>query len=126
MNFKKFNAYCKSLPATTFVEQWGGCQVWKVAEKVFAIGTWADEEEAYTFKVSPWAFEVLKEQEGLRPAPYLASRGMSWIQHYAKPGLNDELLKKYLKESYNLVLQGVSKKKRTALGLLDEYSTKNL
>jgi predicted DNA-binding protein (MmcQ/YjbR family) len=43
-----------------------------------------------------------------------------WIQHYAKPGLTDEQLKKYLKQSYEIVLSGVSKKKRRELGLLDE------
>ena len=48
-------------------------------------------------------YEVLKDQAGLRPAPYLASRGMKWIQHYAAPGLNDDELKDYLRESYRIV-----------------------
>lgn len=100
--------------------QWGGCHVWKVADKVFAIGGWSEtEEEAYTIKVSPWAFEVLPEQPGIRPAPYLASRGLLWIQHYDKPGLTDQQLKDYIRKSYDLVLQGVSKKKRRELGLLE-------
>lgn len=119
MKYTEFNNFCKSLPCTTYVKQWGDCHVWKVAEKVFAIGGWENDHEAYTFKVSPWAFEVLQEQPGLRPAPYLASRGLKWIQHYDKPGLTDAQLKKYLKESYDLVLNGVSKKKRRELGLLD-------
>ena len=42
-------------------------------------------------------------EPGLRPAPYLASRGMNWIQHYAPPGLpNDELLER-IRASYTLV-----------------------
>lgn len=102
--------------------QWGGCHVWKVADKVFAIGGWSEEEgeEAYTIKVSPWAFEVLQEQPGLRPAPYLASRGLLWIQHYDKPGFTDQQLKDYIRKSYDLVLEGVSKKKRRELGLLKD------
>ncbi|MBX3149893.1 MmcQ/YjbR family DNA-binding protein [Candidatus Obscuribacterales bacterium] len=120
MKYTEFNKFCKALPGTTYVMQWGGCHVWKVAEKVFAIGGWENDHESYTFKVSPWAFEVLQEQPGLRPAPYLASRGLKWIQHYDKPGLNDAQLKKYLKESYDIVLSGVSKKKRRELGLLQD------
>lgn len=119
MKFSAFNKICKALPGTTYVMQWGGCHVWKVADKVFAIGGWGDEEEAYTFKVSPWAFEVLQQQPGLRPAPYLASRGLLWIQHYQKPGLNDKQLEDYILKSYNLVLEKVSRKKRRELGLLE-------
>jgi predicted DNA-binding protein (MmcQ/YjbR family) len=117
MKYRRFNDFCRKLPGTTYVNQWGGSHVWKVAGKVFAIGGWVDDTEGYTFKVSPWAFEVLQQQPGLRPAPYLASRGLLWIQHYAKPGLSDKQLKDYLLKSYTLVLQGVSKKRRKGLGL---------
>jgi predicted DNA-binding protein (MmcQ/YjbR family) len=118
MNYRTFNNFCRALPATTYVVQWGGCHVWKVAGKVFAIGGWVDDQAAFTFKVSPWAFEVLKEQPGLRPAPYLASRGLLWIQHFDKPGLSDKQLRDYLRTSYELVLKGVSRKKRAELGLI--------
>jgi predicted DNA-binding protein (MmcQ/YjbR family) len=69
-----------------------------------------------TFKVSDIAYELLKEQPGLRPAPYLASRGLKWIQHYAKPGLSDAALRDYIRQSHAIVAQGLSKKKRIALG----------
>jgi predicted DNA-binding protein (MmcQ/YjbR family) len=118
MTYKEYNAYCKSLPATTYVMQWGGSHVWKVGGKVFAIGGWDDGEEAHiTFKVSPIAYEMLKDKRGLRPAPYLASRGMKWIQHYGKPGLSDKDLKGYLKESHRIVALGLSRKRRRELGL---------
>ena len=61
---------------------------------------------------------ILKEQDGLRPAPYLASRGFKWIQHYAAPGLNDDDLKDYIIRSHKLVASGLSKKKQKELGLL--------
>ena len=60
---------------------------------------------------------MLHEEPGLRPAPYLASRGMKWIQHYAEPGLSDADLKLYLKESYRIVSLGLAKKKQRGLGL---------
>ncbi len=118
MTYKEYNAFCKSLPATSYVVQWGGSHVWKVGGKVFAIGGWDDGGLPHiTFKVSPLAYEMLKDKRGLRPAPYLASRGMKWIQHCGKPGLSDKDLKGYLTESHRIVALGLSLKKRKALSL---------
>jgi predicted DNA-binding protein (MmcQ/YjbR family) len=33
MTYEQFNRYCGSLPATTYVMQWGGSHVWKVGDK---------------------------------------------------------------------------------------------
>lgn len=118
MTYDEFNTFCDSLPATTHVVQWGGSHVWKVGGKVFAIGGWGDGQPAYTFKTSDLSFEILKEQPGLRPAPYLASRGLKWIQNYAEPGLDEADLKLYLTESHRIVSAGLSKKKQRELGLL--------
>lgn len=129
MKAKQFNDFCRRLPATSHVVQWGGHDVWKVGGKVFAIGGLRHDGPedggaggsgaplAVTFKVSEVAFEILKEQPGLRPAPYLASRGLLWIQHYGRPGLSDAELKDYLARSHALVAAGLSKKTRRALGL---------
>lgn len=118
MTYEEYNKFCKALPATSHVVQWGGSHVWKVGGKVFAIGGWDDGKGAFiTFKTSEIAFEILKEQAGCRPAPYMASRGMKWIQNYAKPGLTDKELRDYLRESHRLVSLGLSKKKQKELGL---------
>ncbi len=117
MNHEEFNAFCRALPATAYVVQWGGSHVWKVGAKVFAIGGWQDDEPSFTFKVSDISYEILKELPGLRPAPYLASRGMKWIQHFARPGLSDGELRDYIRQSHLIVSQGLSKKKRIELGL---------
>lgn len=117
MTYEEFNAFCESLPVTTYVNQWGGSHVWKIGGKVFAVGGWADGTPAYTFKVSDIAFEFLRDQPGLRPAPYLASRGMKWIQHYAAPGLTDAELRDYLQESYQIVSAGLTRKLKAELGI---------
>ncbi|SON57650.1 hypothetical protein HDIA_4109 [Hartmannibacter diazotrophicus] len=118
MTYDDYNSFCACLPATSHVVQWGGAHVWKVGTKVFAIGGWdRGVEPRITFKVSDIAFEILKGEPGLRPAPYLASRGMKWIQHFEKPGLSDEDLKLYLAESHRIVARGLTKKMRRELGL---------
>ncbi len=118
MTRKQFNAFCSKLAHTTHVVQWGGAEVWKIGGKVFAIGWFNDAEHAaITFKVSEIAYEILRDAPGLRPAPYLASRGMKWIQDYDEPGLGDAGLKDHLKQSYQIVSRGLSKKLQRALGL---------
>ena len=118
MTVDEYNNFCRALPATTYVVQWGGSHVWKVGGKVFAIGGWGKKEApAFTFKTSDHNFEVLKDQPGFRPAPYLASRGMKWIQQYDAPGETDEELEYYLSESHRIVSLGLTKKLQRELGL---------
>lgn len=118
MTYDEFNDFCRALPATSYVVQWGGSHVWKVGGKVFAIGGWSDANgPAYSFKVSENNFYFLENKQGYRPAPYLASRGMKWIQQYHKAASEDEALKHYLEESHRIVSLGLSKKKQKELGL---------
>ena len=118
MTYDEFNRFCRSLAATSHVVQWGGADVWKVGGKVFAIGGWTDAGiTGVTFKVSDLDYEILRDEPGLRPAPYLASRGFKWIQQYAAPGLGDRDLKYYLRESHRLASLNLTKKKQRELGL---------
>ena len=117
MTLEEFDEFCASLPHSTHVIQWGGASVWKVGGKVFAIAGWGDSRQlAVTFKCSPASFEILKEQPGLRPAPYLASRGLSWIQRTGKKTMSDETLKAYLRRSRMLAASTLSKRRQAELG----------
>lgn len=119
MTLDEYNAFCERLPATSHVIQWRGAHVWKVGSKVFTLAR--DKAElAVTFKVSRLTYEILQQMPGLRPAPYLASRGMSWIQHHAAPGLDDQALREHIVASHRMVAARLSKKMRKQLGLLDE------
>lgn len=121
MTRDEFNDFCKLLPQTTHVVQWGNADIWKVGGKVFAIGGWTQNDTlGITFKTSEIGYEVLKEQPGLRPAPYLASRGMKWIQHYDKPGLRDDDLKDHIQISHRIVSQGLTKKLQRELNLYQD------
>lgn len=118
MTYDDFNTFCSALMATSHVVQWGGADVWKVGGKVFAIGGWDDGgAPRFTFKVSEITFEMLQDEPGLRPAPYLAPRGMKWIQRYGEPGMTDAELRQYLRESHRIVSLGLTKKRQRELGL---------
>lgn len=118
MTLDNYNAFCAALPSTTHVVQWGGAHVWKVGGKVFAIGGWGDGQALFvTFKCSEISFDLLKEHPGCRPAPYLASRGMKWIQRQTCESMDDTALCDYLRESYRLVLAKLTKKVRQELSL---------
>jgi predicted DNA-binding protein (MmcQ/YjbR family) len=115
MTRDEFNAFCKLIGPTTHVIQWGNSDVWKIGGKVFAISGWNDGQDAFTFKTSTLAFEVLSDMPGLRPAPYLASRGLKWIQNYADPGLSDAELKSHIQASYDMIFSKLTKKKQAEL-----------
>ncbi|NVK55526.1 MAG: MmcQ/YjbR family DNA-binding protein [Alteromonadaceae bacterium] len=121
MNHQDFNTFCGQFTAATHVVQWGKSDVWKVAGKVFAIGSCTkDQLPAYTFKTSDLNFEFLLNSPGYIPAPYLASRGLKWIQQIDTAGHLDDDLKYYIAESYRIVSSGLSKRKRIELGIASE------
>ncbi len=117
MNHTQFNTFCASLPHTTYVVQWGGSHVWKIGGKLFAIGAQVNNLPAFTFKTSELSFEMLKDQQGLRPAPYLASRGLKWIQNFEPSSLTNDELKAYIHHSYKMILHALPKTKQHELGL---------
>lgn len=112
----QFNSFCKSLPHSTHVVQWGGADVWKLGGKVFAIHfPKPDPYAGITFKVTPMSYEMLKSEPGLRPAPYFASRGIKWIQWTGPESLDAKALKLYLEASYRLVFEALPKRVRAEL-----------
>ena len=117
MNLSEYNIYCASLRQAEYVVQWNGHSVWKVAGKLFAMARERDGYFQVTFKTSDIAYEVLRQEPGLRPAPYLASRGMKWIQHYGEPGLDDDNLRIHIEASCHMAIKRLTKKKCAELGL---------
>lgn len=117
MTRDEFNTFCATLKAASHVVQWGNADVWKVGGKVFAICGWADGADAFTFKVGDVAFEVLPQQPGIRPAPYLASRGMKWVQVHTPGAMSDASLRDHIAASYDMVVAKLTKKLRAELGV---------
>ncbi|MGJ8544325.1 MAG: MmcQ/YjbR family DNA-binding protein [Sulfitobacter sp.] len=117
MTRDELTRFCAALPHATHVVQWGGADVYKIGGKVFAVVGMGQSGNTVTFKASDLAFEVLSDSPGLRPAPYMASRGLKWIQHYEAPGLPDDSLRDHIKASYDMVAAKLTRKLRAQLGL---------
>jgi len=117
MTYDDYNAFCRALPATSYVINGGDRMCGKSAARFFAIGGW-DEKPGFTFKVSDISYELLKDQPGLRPAPYLAS-----TRHEVDPALcrnrdsRTKELRDYIRQSHRIVSLGLTRKKQRELGL---------
>lgn len=122
MTLDGYNRYCRSLAHTHHVVQWDDAHVWKVGGakgKVFAIASrWEGPNLDITFKASQLTFDLLKDQPGMRPAPYLASRGLIWLQRRTPETVDDAALKDYLRASYRLAAGNLPKRLQRELGLL--------
>jgi predicted DNA-binding protein (MmcQ/YjbR family) len=118
MQRDEFNQFCQSLPYTSHVVQWHNSDVWKVGNKVFALcNSQENPLPGITFKTSGLDYEILRVMPGLRPAPYLASRGLTWIQRYDHSGLSDDKIQQYITEAHRIIVSGFSRRKRSELGL---------
>lgn len=117
MTRDEFDAFCKQLPATTHVIQWGNASVWKVGGKIFAICSgWSEGDgPKFSFKCSDISYSLLTQQEGLIPAPYLARA--RWVQVENREALPDDDLKAYIEAAHTIIAGKLSKKVRTELGL---------
>jgi predicted DNA-binding protein (MmcQ/YjbR family) len=124
MKLAAYNSFCAKLPHSFHVVQWEDAHVWKVGGpkgKVFAIAShWEGPNLDITFKVSQLTFDLLKEAPGMRPAPYLASRGLIWLQRRSAETVDDAALKDYLRESHRLAALNLPKRLQRELGLTGE------
>ncbi|WP_303979058.1 MmcQ/YjbR family DNA-binding protein [Dongia mobilis] len=120
MTRAEFDKFCKSLPKTSHVEQWGGASVWKIGGKIFAIcsnwGQGGDTTTKISFKCSDMSYDLLRQQKGIVPAPYLARA--KWVQIEQAKALSDKDLRAYIETAYRLVAGKLTKAKRAELGLL--------
>lgn len=71
-----------------------------------------------TFKVSDMAWDMYREAPGVIPAPYLASRGMKWLQRTDGQTISDGDLRGLIEDSYRIVAAKLTKKLQRELGFL--------
>ncbi|WP_025898657.1 MmcQ/YjbR family DNA-binding protein [Sneathiella glossodoripedis] len=118
MTEQEFDEFCASLKATSNVIQWGNSSVWKVGGKIFAIcSIWgAGNHSKISFKCSDLSYQILIEQDGIIPAPYLARA--KWVQLEHPDAMTDEDLKTYIKTAHEIVSKKLTKKMQKELGLV--------
>lgn len=112
---KGFDAFVKSLPGTSFVDQWDS-HVAKVGEKVFTLLSGDGDQARVVVKCTEESFEILTALEGIGQAPYFAKR--KWVEIQATAPLSQDEVSHYLTRSYQLVAGGLTKKLRQELGII--------
>ncbi|HSM95814.1 MAG TPA: MmcQ/YjbR family DNA-binding protein [Rhizomicrobium sp.] len=122
MTYKDVEKFLKSLKNTTMVVQWGDHHVYKIGGKVFAIvGGSGDAAPGLTFKAGEPSFDILTQQRGIIPAPYMARN--KWVTLESLSALKDRELKAYLERSYRMIAAGLTKKLRVSLGFEEAPKT---
>lgn len=127
MNREDFDQFCASLPATTHVVQWGGSSVWKVGGKIFAVcAAWGSDKptandtgkpakDRIGFKCSELSYDILRQQPGIIPSPYLARA--NWVQVRDEGALSDRDLKAYIKQAHEIISRKLTLSLQKQLGL---------
>ncbi len=118
MTRSEFDTFCGALKGTTHVEQWGNASVWKIGGKIFAIcSVWgAGDHTKFSFKCSDLTYDILTEQPGIVPAPYLARA--KWVQVEEADAMSDRDLQDYIRTAYDIVAGKLTKARRKELGIV--------
>ena len=112
MTREEVEAIALALPAAEKVIQWGGSEVYKVGDKVFAI---CGLRGGLSFKVSEIGFMALTDEGGPgRQAPYLAKG--SWVIVDLDDAGADEA-RGWVAASHELIAAKLTRKARAELGL---------
>ena len=118
MRHAEIEKFCLSLTAATLSVQWGGERVYKVGGRMFAmLGPKSDKPQHLFFKAGETSFHILTQLRHIIPAPYLARA--HWVYLERLDALGTKELKAYLERAHALAATGLSKKKRTALGIAE-------
>lgn len=112
MTREEVEAIALALPAAEKVIQWGGSEVYKVGDKVFAI---CGLRGGLSFKVSEIGFMALTDEGGPgRQAPYLAKG--SWVIVDLDDAGADEA-RGWVAASHELIAAKLTRKARAEHGL---------
>jgi len=113
MNIDWVREYCMSMPHATESLQWGDDLVFKIGGKMFAALVLQPAPVWLSFKCTPEEFAELTERPGIIPAPYSAR--YYWVALQTREALSASELERLLRDSYEMVLEKLPRKTRTAL-----------
>jgi predicted DNA-binding protein (MmcQ/YjbR family) len=113
MTIERARAICLKFAGATEQIQWGNDLVFKVGGKMFAVAALEAMDKALSFKCTPEEFALLTEREGIVPAPYLARA--HWVSLTRFDILSAAELSSRLRQSYDLVFAGLTRRVQTGL-----------
>jgi predicted DNA-binding protein (MmcQ/YjbR family) len=115
MNVAWVRAHCLTLPHTTEEILWGDDLVFKIGGKMYAVVVLgiSSHNVVMSFKCTPEVFGELVERPGIIPAPYSAR--MHWVALEREDALPRAEIKRLIRNSYDLVVAKLPKKKQAEL-----------
>jgi predicted DNA-binding protein (MmcQ/YjbR family) len=113
MNIDWVRKFCMSMPHATESIQWGDDLVFKIGGKMFAAMVLEPAPVWLSFKCTPEEFAELTERPGIIPAPYSAR--YFWVALQTQEALSPAELERFLRASYDLVVEKLPQKIRAAL-----------
>lgn len=112
MDIDTLREMCLALPGTTEELQWGEHLLYKVAGKMFCIGS-INQDDGVGFKVPEEDFDELTARPGIIPAPHLARA--KWVKVMDGKALKPAEWKALIHQSYALVKAKLPKKVQATL-----------
>ena len=115
MNVEDYRDYCMSLPCTSesfpFNET---VLVFKVMDKMFSLSD-IESYNGINVKCDPEKAVVLREEyTGVYPAFHMSKK--HWNTIAVDGSISDDLIKGWIKDSYDLVVSKMTKKKQALIG----------
>ncbi len=115
MDFESIRKFCLSLTGVTEDIQWGKDLLFRIGGKMFAVIGLEPEPDNVAFKCTPEDFAELTTRNGIIPAPYLARH--HWVSITDLSVIRKPELERLLRNSYQLVFDGLPKKVQSAIPL---------
>lgn len=112
MNLDALREHCLSFPDATENVQWGADLVFKVGGKMFTVASTEPGETKVSFKCTPEEFAELVEQDGIKPADYVAR--YHWVTLLRWDALPDREIRRLVKDSFEMVRAKLPKKRVAA------------
>jgi predicted DNA-binding protein (MmcQ/YjbR family) len=109
MDVESIRTICKKLPDVTEDVKWDADLCFMISEKMFCV-TSLEGSLSVSFKVTDEQFGEMSARPGIIPAPYVAR--YKWVMVQKPNALTKKEWEFYIRQSYDLVKAGLSKKKR--------------
>ena len=110
MTLHDIRQICKNLKNVTLYIKWGHDLCFSIGGKMFLVTSSGTIPVSASFKTNEEAFNELVERTGFKPAPYPAKHKWVFVDDINR--LSKKEWQQFARQSYNLVLSKLPKKKQ--------------